>query len=507
MNTSFLKNFIAVAEEKSISAAARREHIAQSALSLQLKTLEDEAGCELLIRSRYGISLSDQGEIFYHYARRILGLENEMKSRVEEISTGVTGILRVGISSSCLLPVTENQLRCFGRKFPDAVYEIYERPSAEVLTALRTGTVEVGVIKSTSVPMADMYTHYKSVEPTAVLFSNNILSHKGDSISFADLKDVPLCVARRSLEVIKYMCSTFGYEPNIVAVCEQHDTAAGFAHSCRGAAIVPITLARRYLQYSFEGKRSYFNTDRVKVFTKDGKRLYPQLCDAPNASGQKHKCSVMLDKGFDGYVLYPLDMEATVPISTADSRVGLNDLSETTNFVFDFRFSGAKKGNKYSLGGIYLANGFEDGVLEDPVVMDDFSSDLTFANDYRAENLSMYGQHMPAMVSSHHDGKRVLTMNIPANDQYVDIIDCSAPWVSSSFVPSLNKHRYLAVRVINNDIPHLAFSVGIAQINHPHLLRIEENFLDTSMLVLSCTDRPLSSLAQAFVDQFNDQNK
>ena len=128
MNTSFLKNFIAVAEEKSISAAARREHIAQSALSLQLKTLEDEAGCELIIRSRYGISLSDQGEVFYHYARRILGLENEMKNRVEEISNGVSGVLRVGISSSCLLPVTELHLWDIGSPL---LYDLKLTMSAE----------------------------------------------------------------------------------------------------------------------------------------------------------------------------------------------------------------------------------------------------------------------------------------------------------------------------------------------------------------------------------------
>ena len=117
MNTSFLKNFIAVVEEKSISSAARREHIAQSALSLQLKTLEDEAGCVLLKRSRHGVSLSDEGEIFYRYARRILGLENEMKDRVEEISAGGGGVLRLGISSSCISNVMDNQLCRFGRRW------------------------------------------------------------------------------------------------------------------------------------------------------------------------------------------------------------------------------------------------------------------------------------------------------------------------------------------------------------------------------------------------------
>ena len=65
MNTAYLENFIAIAEEKNISAAARRMHIAQSALSTQLKTLEEEMGCVLLKRNPHGVSLSYEGELFY----------------------------------------------------------------------------------------------------------------------------------------------------------------------------------------------------------------------------------------------------------------------------------------------------------------------------------------------------------------------------------------------------------------------------------------------------------
>lgn len=78
MNTAYLENFIAIAEERNISAAARRMHIAQSALSTQLKSLEEEMGCMLLKRSSHGVSLSFEGELFYRYARRMLALEREL---------------------------------------------------------------------------------------------------------------------------------------------------------------------------------------------------------------------------------------------------------------------------------------------------------------------------------------------------------------------------------------------------------------------------------------------
>ena len=88
MNTAYLENFIAIAEERNISAAARRMHIAQSALSTQLKSLEEEMGCMLLKRSSHGVSLSFEGELFYRYARRMLALERELRDQLDDCADG-----------------------------------------------------------------------------------------------------------------------------------------------------------------------------------------------------------------------------------------------------------------------------------------------------------------------------------------------------------------------------------------------------------------------------------
>ena len=126
MNTAYLENFIAIAEEKNISAAARRMHIAQSALSTQLKTLEEEMGCVLLKRNPHGVSLSYEGELFYEYARRVLAMERELRERLDDCAEGATGVLRLGVSSACLSWVLDGPLHRFGRRFPKVKYEIYE---------------------------------------------------------------------------------------------------------------------------------------------------------------------------------------------------------------------------------------------------------------------------------------------------------------------------------------------------------------------------------------------
>ena len=215
MNTAYLENFIAIAEEKNISAAARRMHIAQSALSTQLKSLEEETGCVLLRRSPHGVSLSFEGELFYRYARRMLALERELKDRLGDCAEGETGVLKLGISSACLAWVLDGPLHRFGRRFPKVKYEIYEKSGTEVLTALRDRIVDVGVIKALAVPMEDMRVHYKNSEPMGVLSESRANYFSGGDISFAQLNGVPLCLTRRTLAAITHACAANGFEPSI----------------------------------------------------------------------------------------------------------------------------------------------------------------------------------------------------------------------------------------------------------------------------------------------------
>lgn len=83
-DTLMLKHFIAIAEAGTFSQAAEMVGRTQSALSLQIKRLEEGFGCQLFDRSGRKVKFTEQGEIFMGYAKRIVDLQCEVYSRLKE---------------------------------------------------------------------------------------------------------------------------------------------------------------------------------------------------------------------------------------------------------------------------------------------------------------------------------------------------------------------------------------------------------------------------------------
>jgi DNA-binding transcriptional LysR family regulator len=94
LDTMQLKSFIAIAETGTFSHAADTVGRTQSALSLQIKKLEEGLGCSLFDRSARRVKLTEQGEIFLGYAKRMIQLQWEVYSRIKE--PDVQGEIRLG---------------------------------------------------------------------------------------------------------------------------------------------------------------------------------------------------------------------------------------------------------------------------------------------------------------------------------------------------------------------------------------------------------------------------
>jgi DNA-binding transcriptional LysR family regulator len=95
LDPGLLRTFLAVAEERSFTRAATQLHLTQSAVSSQIKRLEDELDLELFSRSTTRVDLNPAGEELVGYARRILSLGDEAVQRLRQHD--IAGRVRLGV--------------------------------------------------------------------------------------------------------------------------------------------------------------------------------------------------------------------------------------------------------------------------------------------------------------------------------------------------------------------------------------------------------------------------
>jgi DNA-binding transcriptional LysR family regulator len=126
-----LRYFLAVAEELNFSRAAERLHIAQPALSAQIRALENQLGCELFVRTTRRVALTANGRLLQEEARAIVERTDEGIARIEAAVRGERGKLRVGFFVHGAGEIgTEIMLR-FAERFPSVEAEMVNAPTLE----------------------------------------------------------------------------------------------------------------------------------------------------------------------------------------------------------------------------------------------------------------------------------------------------------------------------------------------------------------------------------------
>jgi DNA-binding transcriptional LysR family regulator len=121
-----MRYFVAVAEEASFTAAARRVHVAQQVLSAQVRQVEDVLGVELLQRTSRGVTLTPAGSAFLDSARETLRSAERTTAVARNIGNAIAGKLTVGLNAAA------------GGDEPTRLLAAFERRCPQVEVRLRT---------------------------------------------------------------------------------------------------------------------------------------------------------------------------------------------------------------------------------------------------------------------------------------------------------------------------------------------------------------------------------
>ncbi len=139
-----LHTFVQIVEHGSFTRAGMRVHRTQSAVSMQIRRLEEQLGCRLFERTGRNVKLTSQGEIFYDHARRILSAYREALTTVNGRS--LEGDVTVGLPDDFAISFLPRVLARFTEVYPWIRLNLVCEPSKRLVGQITDGLVDVALI-------------------------------------------------------------------------------------------------------------------------------------------------------------------------------------------------------------------------------------------------------------------------------------------------------------------------------------------------------------------------
>ncbi|MEH7224427.1 LysR family transcriptional regulator [Bacillus sp. JJ1566] len=243
MDIKQLRYFIAIAEEKNITAAATRLHMSQPPLSMQLKQLEEELGVKLFERNGKRMELTDKGDILYQRALHLVNSVEEIKNEVQETEEGTKGVLAVGINTLSVSGFSD-MLQAFHKKYPLVTLKIVQNDSYYLAEMVKNRAIELAFVRLPLEHRGFIYEHLLS-EPF-VFVSNK----KTDMVSLEEISQMPLIIPSTeglgSYNIIHEAFSKQKLKFTSIAECSDMHVLMEMVKGGMGATIVPKSVLDVY---------------------------------------------------------------------------------------------------------------------------------------------------------------------------------------------------------------------------------------------------------------------
>ncbi len=146
MDLLLLRSFLAVAEHRTITRAARALGLTQPALTRRLQLLEEDIGASLFERSRRGMSLTDAGRLVADEARALVTRYASLQEQVRARTSLETGVVRIGGGATAVSFVVPQAIARFQKQYPGVRFHVREVGSREVEADVREERIELGIV-------------------------------------------------------------------------------------------------------------------------------------------------------------------------------------------------------------------------------------------------------------------------------------------------------------------------------------------------------------------------
>ena len=146
MHIETLKVFCDLAEIGSFSLTASKNFITQSAVSQQVRSLEERYGWELVERSKRHVRLTQAGEVLYQAGKEIVQKYREIADSLQTLSSSMTGTVRVATIESVGLYELSSPLKRYLRTFPDVNVHLEYTRVNRIYEDVSRGDIDLGIV-------------------------------------------------------------------------------------------------------------------------------------------------------------------------------------------------------------------------------------------------------------------------------------------------------------------------------------------------------------------------
>jgi len=231
--------FIEIARQRSFTRAAERLHMAQPALSQQMKNLESELGTALFIRGRKEIQLTAAGKAFLPRAEALLTQAEAAKAIVSDVAQLRGGKLVIAVIpsvSACLLPEV---IRSFSRQHEQVELQLIEDSSERVSENVESGLADIGFLQ---LPASKSAFETRTIisEPFVLLVAKSHSLVKQKEVALKQLATESFIFYKgRARDTALEACRKAGFEPRIACESGELETVRALVAAGLGLAVVP----------------------------------------------------------------------------------------------------------------------------------------------------------------------------------------------------------------------------------------------------------------------------
>lgn len=246
MDVKQIEYILQIAEEKSITKAAEKLFMTQSALNQQLLKIEKELGAPLFVRSRTDWQMTEIGQIYCENASRILQIKKETYNRISDLTTLKQSHLTIGLTPDRGITMFADIYPAFHEKHPNVTLEPIEADVKTQQKMIDAGKIDIGFLTLIESQKKNQIHHLICTEEIFLAVPSHLYR---DTLTLSDLSQETFVLLKRSStlrEVIDPLFQTAGFVPEVLFETKSPKTALKMA----GRGIACTLIPECYIQSS-----------------------------------------------------------------------------------------------------------------------------------------------------------------------------------------------------------------------------------------------------------------